>query len=383
MKILYVCTDFNRSGAALAMIELAEKVRQTGNDVLLLYPGNGDAVDEAKKRGLNYRIIKSYEWVKPLARKERLYEKIRWLLKHLYNIVSIIKIERIIGQEHIDVVHNNTLWGYVGPVAARRTKTPYVWHMRELLEQQQNQQLRWKRYGEKLISDADALIAISKLVEDYYKGRFPVDKIHLIYDGVDINRMYRADHKLFKNEILNVIIAGGVRPVKRQMDVIQAVEILINKGIKIKLSIVGADDTEYAENTKKYVKEHELESFITFFGETSDVAVCWEKNDISVTASQFEAFGRVTAEAMLTGCIVVVSNSGANEEIVKDGETGYVYELGNPESLAATIERILVDKNVAKACAVAGREFVAQRFSSERNAFQMIDIYKTVIKNRR
>ena len=114
-------------------------------------------------------------------------------------------------------------------------------------------------------------------------------------------------------------------------------------------------------------------------GETDNVAAYWEKNDISITSSEFEAFGRVTAEAMLTGCVVVVSNSGANEEIVTDGETGYVYELGSPESLAAAIERVLADRSRAEECAIAGRESVKLRFSSEKNATQVVELYKTVL----
>ena len=383
MKILFVGTDFNRSGAALAMIELAEKVKIQGNDVLLIYPGYGDAVEEAKKRGLDYRVVRSYEWVKPLVRKESLRIKTKWFLKHLYNLVSIKQIENLIKQKKIDIVHINTLWGYVGAVAARRTNTPYVWHMRELLEQQQKKQLRWKNYGEKLIGDADALIAISKLVENNYSGRFPEDKIHLIYDGVDIDKMYRKNHPLFICDTIKIMIAGGIRPIKRQIDVVQAVELLTKKGVDIKLSVVGADDTEYAAEIKNYIKTHNLEDRITFFGETSDVAAYWEKNDISVTSSEFEAFGRVTAEAMLTGCVVVVSNSGANEEIVTDGMTGYVYESGSPESLAAAIERVLADRSKAEECAAAGRESVKQRFSSEKNAAQVADLYKTVLERRK
>ena len=382
MKILFVSTDFNRSGAALAMIELAEKVRMLGNDVLLLYPGHGDAVEEAKGRNLNYRIIRSYEWVKPLVRKESLRVKIKWLLKHFYNLISIKQIERLIKQEKIELVHVNSLWGYVGAVAARRTNTPYVWHMRELLEQQQQIQLRWKKYGQKLIGDADALIAISKLVENYYTGRFPVEKIHRIYDGVDVDKMYRESHPLFEHDKIKIMIAGGVRPAKRQMDVVQAVEILTNKGTDIELSIVGADNTEYSDEIKEYIKAHILEDRIAFLGETSDIAAYWEKNDISVTSSEFEAFGRVTAEAMLTGCVVVVSNSGANEEIVTDGTTGYVYELGSPDSLATAIERVLADRNKAEECATAGKESVKQRFSSEKNAAQVVDLYKTVLEIR-
>lgn len=381
MKILFVSTDFNRSGAALAMIELAEKIQQFGNEVLLLYPGYGNAVEEAEKRGLPQKVIRSYEWVKPLERQESWREKIKWFLKHAYNIISILRIEHLIKQEDIDIVHNNTLWGYVGPVAARRTKTPYVWHMRELLEQQQ-QQLRWKKFGENLISDADALVAISKLVENNYDGRFPKEKIHLIYDGVDIDKMYRTNHSLFVNQKIRMIIVGGIRPPKRQMDVVLAIKILLEKGVNIELNIVGDDKTTYADDIKKYIHLNGLEERIKICGETDNVVSYWAESDISVTASEFEAFGRVTAEAMLTGCVVIVSNSGANEEIISDGVNGFVYELGNSESLAETIEKVINDKEKAHNCAITGRKSVVQRFSSEENAKQVVCLYKKILEKK-
>ena len=382
MKILFVCSDFNRSGAALAMIELSEKVRQLGEEVLLLYPGYGDAVEEARKRGLPLAVIRSYEWLKPLDRKESLYEKTRWFLKHIWNRIAIRRICKLIRNERIDIVHNNTLWGYVGPAAARRTHTPYVWHMRELLEQQRKK-LRWKEYGERLIGGADALIAISGLVARNYEGRFPGGKIFLVYDGVDVRKMYRKDHRLFRASKTSLLVVGGVREHKRQMDVVQAVETLVHKGIDVGLTIVGDDDTPYAENIKDYILKKDLGNHVVFRGETSDVASCLAQSDISVTSSQFEGFGRATAEAMLAGCVAVVSNSGANQEIVTDGETGYVYELGDPAALAVAIKRILADKKKAAECATAGRESVARRFDNMENAHRVVELYKTVLANRR
>lgn len=378
MNILFVCTDFNRSGAALAMIELAEKVKEFGNDVFLLYPGKGNAVEEAQKRSLHYKIIRSYEWVKPLNRSEKLHEKVKWALKHIYNIIPIVRICYLIKKEKIDIVHNNTLWGYVGPFSAKLLHVPYIWHMRELLEQQQ-QQLRWKKFCEKLISDSNALIAISGLVENNYKSRFPKEKIHLIYDGVDIKKMYRENHTLFQDEITKIMIAGGVRESKRQLDVVKAIEILVKKRINVHLSIVGDDNTDYAKIIKNYINENHLNKFITFCGETADIVSYWEKNDISVTASQFEAFGRVTAEAMLSGCVVVVSNSGANEEIVTHGQTGYVYELKDSNSLACILENILNQKDKAIECAWRGRNSVINRFSNTKNATQVIELYNSVL----
>lgn len=381
MKILFVGSDFARSGASLAMAELAGEVKRLGHDVLLLFPALSDAVADARRRGLDCRVLRSYEWIAPLDRRESLREKSRWALKHLWNQVAIRQIAALIAKERVDIVHNNSLWGYVGAAAALRTHTPYVWHMRDLLEQQRKK-LRWPQYAESLIGGADALFAISGLVKNNYAGRFPPEKIHLVYDGVDVGKMYRKEHKLFQNAQPKLIVVGGVRAHKRQLDVVRAVEILGRKGISAELSIVGTDDTPYAATVLDYVHRQNLEESVFFRGETPDMPSWWAKSDIAVTSSQFEGFGRVTAEAMLAGCVAVVSNSGANEEIVTDGETGYVYEVGNPEALADTIGRILDNKEKAARCAAAGRESVARRFGSDKNARGVVEVYKAVLIKR-
>ena len=336
----------------------------------------GDAVE----RGLDCRVIRSYEWLAPLDRKESLRERIRWALKHLWNQVAIRQIAALVEKERIDIVHVNSLWGYAGAVAAKRTRTPWVWHMREMLERQQYKKLRWKTYGEKLIGESAALIAISKAVEQYYAGRFAPARTHLVYDGVDVAQMLGENHALFREAKTRIIAAGRVHKPKHQLDVVQAVDILIGKGADVELSIVGDDNSEYAETIKRHVRERHLENSVFFRGETSDVASWWERSDIAVTASQFEAFGRVTAEAMLAGCVVVASNSGANEEIVTDGETGYIYELGNPEALANAMERILSDKGKAAECAARGRESAAKRFGSDQNAREVLKVYESVLE---
>ncbi len=380
MKVLFVGSDFARTGASLAMTELAGEVKRLGHDVLLLFPAHSNAVEDARRRDLDCRIIRSYEWLAPLDRRECRREKIRWALKHLWNQVAIRKIAALIKKERIDIVHNNSLWGYVGAAAARRTHRPYVWHMREMLESQQQKRLRWAPYAKKLIGEANALIAISNSVRHYYSGRFSPAKAHLVYDGVDVSMMYDPNHVLFRTAKAKIIAAGRVHESKHQLDVVRAVEILHEKGLELELSIVGTDDTSYAETIRDYIHKKALGETVFFRGATSDMPAWWKQSDIAVTSSQFEAFGRVTAEAMLAGCIAVVSNSGANEEIVTDGETGYVYELGNPVALAATIERILSDKEKAIRCATAGRESVARRFGSEKNAREVVAIYETILK---
>lgn len=44
----------------------------------------------------------------------------------------------------IDIVHINTSWTYVGALAAKKAKIPFIWHIREFLEEDQDRRI-WKR----------------------------------------------------------------------------------------------------------------------------------------------------------------------------------------------------------------------------------------------
>ena len=377
MKILFISTDFNRSGAALAMIELADNIRKLNNEVFLVFPGYGEAVEEAKERGLNCSIIRSYEWVKPIHRKESLPIKAKWFLKHIYNYISIWQIVAMIKKLNIDIVHINTLWGYVGAVAANRSGTPLVWHMREMLDLQ-GIKIRWEKYGTRLVNSADALIAISAVVKENYSSQFDRTKIRLIYDGVDVDKFTDDEKVLFQNKVPELVVAGGVRKHKRQRDVIEAVKKLNDKNILVHLSIVGDDKTEYADTLKDYIDEHKLQKLVTFVGETSEIQRYWKKADIGITASEHEAFGRVTVESMLSGCATITSDSGAGKEIVDNGVTGYIYKLGDVNELVDVLEHIIKNKAVVEEIAHNGQNDAKRKYDSDRNAEQVLALYKKI-----
>ena len=378
MKVLYVCTDFNRSGAALAMIELACNEKRNNVESLLVFPGYGDAVEEAKSRGLETKVIRSYEWTRPINRNESTSIRIKWFLKYLYNIISIVKISLLIKRERIDIVHNNTMWGYVGPVSAVITHTKLVWHIREMLKEQ-NVKIRWVNFGKRLIGKADALIAISKYVVDGYSKLITHSRLELIYDGVEREKYYLPDRELMKSECLNIITVGGVRPHKRQMDIVKAVEILTTKTPNIHLRVVGDDITIYAKEIREYVQNHNLVDYVEFCGETGDVTNLYKISDVAVTASEHEAFGRVTVEGMLAGCVVVASNSGANAELIQDKSTGLIYELCNVEEIAKDLIYIIEHKSEASSYARNGQSHAFDMFNSIENARKIYEIYSSLV----
>jgi glycosyltransferase involved in cell wall biosynthesis len=79
-------------------------------------------------------------------------------------------------------------------------------------------------------------------------------------------------------------------------------------------------------------------------------------SDILVLASEYEPFGVVVNEAMLCGCPVIVSDRvGAKFDVVRDGETGFVFPIGNVEALSALLREALQSRERLKKIVQAAR----------------------------
>jgi glycosyltransferase involved in cell wall biosynthesis len=78
--------------------------------------------------------------------------------------------------------------------------------------------------------------------------------------------------------------------------------------------------------------------------------------DAVVLASENETFGLVLAEAMLAGVAVIGTNSGGVTEIIKNQETGLMFEPGDSDGLASCIRMLATDSEFKKNIAENGRE---------------------------
>jgi len=88
-----------------------------------------------------------------------------------------------------------------------------------------------------------------------------------------------------------------------------------------------------AEADLKTMVQGYRESFI-FVGYTPEVEKYYTQAHVCVIPSKGEeAFPRVALEALISGCALVVSDSGGQKEAVIEGFNGYIFERGNPEAL--------------------------------------------------
>ncbi len=263
------------------------------------------------------------------------------IIKNFLCLYSALKFAK--GRERYDLIYTNTSDIYIGFFLSQIMKVKHIWHIREFgVEDQNCRHICSDKFFYKTASNRSfALIVISKSLYNKVSKYADEKKIHIIYNDImgvdDIYKKEKWENGIGIKEKLRLLIVGQISPGKGQLDVINSVYKLKLQGMDFHLGIVGPDDSKYANFLKQEVIKMQLEKDVEFLGYRKDMDIVRESYDIGVVASSSEAFGRVTIEGMLSGLVMVGSNSGANPELINDHFSGFLYEANNSNDLVRAL----------------------------------------------
>jgi len=116
-------------------------------------------------------------------------------------------------------------------------------------------------------------------------------------------------------------------------------------------------------------------SRVTFLGHREDVAALLASADAFVLPSRSEAFPNGAIEAMAAGLPVVASAAGGLLDLVRDGRTGLLVPVGDPEALAAALRSLIESPERAAAIGRAARAEVQHRYSFDRMVSSFEQLY--------
>lgn len=378
MNVLMVASDNNpASGAFLSMVKLCELLKEKfNNNVIVVLPKEGKGEQLLLEKNIRYYIVKSYDWVISIHDKKNLLKMAKMYLKVMLAYFSAARIAEIIKKEKIDVVHINTTYAFYGALSALKTHTPFVWHLREMLEEDQEREICFKKWGYNLIGKANCIIAISSAVYNKYVKILPKEKMKLVFNGIDIEQFYNPQKEIMVNDRFKLVYGGGYARKKGIYELASALSLLVSMGINnFELWLIGESNKKYND----YLKKAGLLPFVRQLGYQKDVAQWYRQADIAFSCSAMEAFGRKTVEAMLCGCLMIAANTGGSLDIVKHGETGVLYQQGDPIDLAYRILNAMKNREEMRRIAQNGRVFAYEHFSAFDNAQAVNNVYKSVI----
>jgi glycosyltransferase involved in cell wall biosynthesis len=85
----------------------------------------------------------------------------------------------------------------------------------------------------------------------------------------------------------------------------------------------------------------------------------------ALSFSHSESFSLACQEASAHGIPVIATRSGGPEEIVEDGVTGFLVDVGDVDAMSQRMDALLSDPGLARKLGLAGAELVRKRFSAE------------------
>ncbi len=361
-------------GANLSMLQLMIELKKIGHSPCLLIPNEGIITEELRMNEIDYITSKYFmslcdtsslfSWIKGL---------IRVIINPLFYIYAYFKTKKHCGS--FDVIHSNTSVIHIGEFFSLLSGAKHIKHLREFGSIDYNLKYALGTHLQKKINDwfVDKNIAISDSIYKHY-NKLGFKNIITIYNGISPNRIYKSDI-CEKRDYTNIICMGVISENKNQKQLIDAVISIVEKSQKIYLYLLGEDKNPYAESLKEYVKQKNAKKYIHFCGFKKDVSNEILSADIAVVPSLNEAFGRVTVEYMFNHIPVIVSNQGANIELIKDYITGLIYDLDNTSSLIKCIEILHEDYSLRRKLSDLAYCEASSKYTSEINAQCISKIY--------
>jgi glycosyltransferase involved in cell wall biosynthesis len=231
---------------------------------------------------------------------------------------------------------------------------------------------------------ADIVVATSKRIKDELSaiggGRLD-NKILVKPNGVDVARfsyVERAAH-LPAGVAPELITVGRIDPKKGLIYLAEAIRILADRGVGLRVNFVGSVDpyspasAEYAEELTAKVRELGITDRLVMHGvkKQSDLFPLLARSRILVApcveldSGDKDGIPTAVLEAMSTGLPVVTTDAGSILEAVTDGVEGICVPQRDPVRLADAIERLVCDPALCRRMGESGRRRVEAEFNVE------------------
>jgi glycosyltransferase involved in cell wall biosynthesis len=348
-KILVIAGGTYVSGAEIVTLEVIKGLKQKGFDLHCMVSGwnDGDFIERLNELNIPYTAIK-LGWYYT--------SKIWWSLDSLVHypkaIWDFIKLKRKFKEDIVYTISYRPII-LLYPFFNKNI----IYHVHDT-----NSRIKQSKFFIKLInSKVRHFIAVSHFIKsDLLACGLPEQKISVIHNGIEIIPINSKS----ANKLFTIGIVGQIIPRKGHLILIEALNILHEQGIKIKLKIVGRGDESFVAEIKKVINKNRLQEYVQWRGFIIDLKEIYSDIDVVVAPTQNdEPFGLMACEGNMFAIPAIVSNKGGLPEIIQDGLNGFLVNPFDAFEIADKIMVLYKDKNLREKMGKEGREQVVLSFS--------------------
>jgi glycosyltransferase involved in cell wall biosynthesis len=384
MKILTIVSDSVCGGATISILNLLKGLKRHGDEIYVITPNEGYLCDELRSLGIEYHIIKYVFSVMPPTK-----SIIDWLLlvpklfkMFLINIIAFYKILFLVDSYTPDIIHTNVSVIDLGFKIARKRKIPHVWHIREYgdLDFDLNYFPNRSSLIQK-ISRQSYAIAITNDLFNYFQ--LDTSRSKIIYNGI-LPCNASVYHKEKKNYFL---YAGRLTEGKGVKDMIKAFVYYSNKNTSNRLLLLGSCSPSYRDELYSFYHNTNAEPLIDFVGHVDNVFEYMRYAKALIVPSFHEGFGRITAEAMFNGCLVIGRDTSGTKEQFDNGVsiTGQEIALRFKTIEQLVMDMMIVDKFSSleyEKIVLRSQEVVVKLYSNEVNLTSTIHFLNDILNKK-
>lgn len=371
MKILFFTHYTNLYGANQSLLNLIDGLKKFHVEVMVIVPNDGALSSELTERNVDFQCIKFYSlWMKNNA----LITYFKFVIKLIINQIKYIKIKKCVKSFSPDFLYSNSSVITIGYFVAKLLRIPHIWHFREFGDLDYNLHYIFgrARFCKLAANNNNHIIFISESLKSHYQE---LENGNMIYNGVireaDIPSCLVKEREVFRFSFVGVLDAA-----KNVIEVIKAYEIAnIDNTI---LNIYGdSGDTDYVALIRSIVHRSRLKEQIILHGFEKDKNIIFNNTDSLVMPSRNEGFGRVTAEAMAYGIIVIGYDAGGTKELIQDGYNGFLYH-GDEQDLAESLLNLYQKRQEYQVIRENAQKTILKDFTTEKYSKRIYNLLRKI-----
>ena len=362
------------TGSPLCAVEQAALCRDAFSNVCIVMNQTGPLIERIHRLDLDHVLI-------PV---EYSGARSRGLFRLLRSIPLVVRtrVRYVLGvrrwlKERPGVlhVHSRVLCAMYACLAGRLARLPVVLTLHEPPASCRLQAVIDGCWIRLFVDEIVAASAATAAEHRPYLGKRPIHVVHYCMSAMPPARKGQRPSR-------PVAAFIGLVARKRYMDFLTACLQLKQKGVDFEAWLVGdwdgPADRKQAEN---FIAQHGLEDVVKPQGLIQDMDALYRSMTVlAVPSEPIEALPRVVMEAMSYGIPVVATSVNGVPEMVVEGETGFLIDVGDVTSLADRLERLLCDPALRERMGRAGRARAEQLFAPGRFQRDMLDIYRGMIQ---
>ena len=298
-----------------------------------------------------------------------------------YGLAAAARMAQVISERKLDILHAH--YAYPHAVSAylarrmtsrRRLKIVTTLHGTDIaLVRQDEVFASLTKFG---IVESDAVTAVSAFLRDTTRSWFGIRRpIDVIPNFVDTSRFHPPVRRA--PGPFRVVHVSNFRPVKRSLDAVRAFR-LLRRRVRAKLRLIGAGPE--VDAARALAGKLGISRDVEFAGEEKNIEHALAQADLLVSTSEFEGFGLAPLEAMACSVPVVATRAGGISEVVEDGVTGRLVDVGDVDGLAARMGEFAEDSALARRFGEAGRERAWRVFGTERIVPKYERLYERLLR---